>query len=97
MHGNTRATADGRKTRRFDDVLLEVRETFRVHAENGNRLAGIHFELTGEAVTECTGGAVGLKDRDLESDYRSWCDPRLNYAQSMEMAFLVSRLLRSER
>ena len=94
MHGNTRTASGGRKTRQFDDVLREVRETFRVHAEQESRLAGIHFELTADPVTECTGGAVGLSERDLASNYQSWCDPRLNYAQSMEMAFLVSRLLR---
>ncbi len=94
MHGNTFATETGRKTRAFDAILEELRESFAVHQALGSRLAGVHFELTGEQVTECTGGAQELRAKDLELNYESYCDPRLNYVQSMEMAFLISRFLR---
>jgi 3-deoxy-7-phosphoheptulonate synthase len=91
MHGNTQKTASGYKTRRFEDILAEVEESFRVHAELGSDLGGIHFELTGEDVTECTGGARGLDESGLARAYRSFVDPRLNYEQALEMALLVSR------
>ena len=94
MHGNTVTTGSGHKTRHFSDVLNELSETHAVHAENGSTLAGVHFELTGEDVTECIGGAANLEEADLPLNYQSYCDPRLNYAQSMEMAFLISGLLR---
>ena len=97
MHGNTVTAAGGRKTRAFEAVLGELDATFEVHRAAGSRLAGVHFELTGDEVTECTGGALGLGEGDLETNYESYCDPRLNYAQSMEMAFLISRFLREER
>jgi 3-deoxy-7-phosphoheptulonate synthase len=95
MHGNTITTGSGRKTRRFTDVLNELSETFAVHAENGSTLAGVHFELTGEDVTECVGGAVNLEESDLPLNYQTYCDPRLNYGQSVEMAFRISELLRA--
>ena len=91
MHGNTQKTASGYKTRRFEDILAEVEESFRVHAEMGSYLGGIHFELTGEDVTECTGGARGLDDEGLSRAYRTFVDPRLNYEQALEMALLVAR------
>jgi 3-deoxy-7-phosphoheptulonate synthase len=94
MHGNTTLTKENIKTRNFKDILSEIRETFAVHRECGTIPAGLHFELTGYNVTECTGGAVGLSDEDLGMNYQSFCDPRLNYTQSMEMAFLVSSLMR---
>ena len=97
MHGNTTTAAGGRKTRAFEAVLGELDATFTVHRSAGSRLAGVHFELTGDEVTECTGGALGIGEGDLETNYESYCDPRLNYAQSMEMAFLISRFLREER
>jgi 3-deoxy-7-phosphoheptulonate synthase len=97
MHGNTTTASGGRKTRAFEAVLGELDATFDVHRSAGSRLAGVHFELTGDEVTECTGGAVDLGESDLETNYESYCDPRLNYAQSMEMAFLISRFLREER
>lgn len=97
MHGNTTTVANGRKTRPFEAVLAELEAAFDVHRSAGSRLAGVHFELTGDEVTECTGGALGLGEHDLETNYQSYCDPRLNYAQSMEMAFLISRFLRAER
>jgi 3-deoxy-7-phosphoheptulonate synthase len=96
MHGNTETTSSGRKTRRFETILNEVEATFRIHHEHDSELGGIHFELTGENVTECTGGARGLADDDLERAYRSMVDPRLNYEQSMEMAMLVAHQLRND-
>jgi 3-deoxy-7-phosphoheptulonate synthase len=96
MHGNTvTAEAGRRKTRRFQDVLDELSRTFAVHRERGTTLAGVHFELTGDDVTECLGGARNLEESDLARNYQSYCDPRLNYEQSIEMAFLIARLMRS--
>jgi 3-deoxy-7-phosphoheptulonate synthase len=94
MHGNTVTSASGIKTRRFSDVLDELSATHDIHDRSGSALAGVHFELTGEDVTECTGGAARLEDRDLSQNYQTYCDPRLNYTQSMEMAFLIAGLLR---
>lgn len=97
MHGNTTTTQSGLKTRRFDRILSELEQAFRLHHELGSRLGGLHFELTGQDVTECTGGAQGLRDEDLVRQYETGCDPRLNYAQSLEMAFLAAELLSSGR
>ena len=97
MHGNTRTTETGRKTRPFDRILDELRQAFAIHREQGNTLAGVHFELTGDQVTECVGGSQQLAETDLELNYESYCDPRLNYVQSMEMAFLISRFLRPQK
>jgi 3-deoxy-7-phosphoheptulonate synthase len=94
MHGNTAVTETGRKTRNFDNILTELKESYTIHTENESLLAGVHFELTGEDVTECTGGAVNLSAKDLSRNYQSFCDPRLNYAQSMEMAFLIAKLIK---
>ncbi|MBT8144124.1 MAG: 3-deoxy-7-phosphoheptulonate synthase class II [Gammaproteobacteria bacterium] len=91
MHGNTESTATGVKTRRFDNILAEVQAAFRVHKEMGSYLGGVHFELTGENVTECTGGARGLTDTDLERAYKSTVDPRLNYEQALELALCIAR------
>lgn len=91
MHGNTISTATGVKTRRFEDVLGELEQAFAIHQECGSILGGVHFELTGEDVTECTGGARGLTEADLAIAYKSQVDPRLNYEQAMEMALLVAR------
>ena len=93
MHGNTVKTDSGFKTRRFDDILRELELAIDIHAANDSLLGGVHFELTGENVTECTGGARGLSDKDLGSDYQSLVDPRLNYEQSLEMALLVAEKL----
>ncbi len=90
MHGNTETTASGLKTRRFDNILAELQSAFRVHREMGSVLGGVHFELTGDDVTECTGGARGLEDVDLARAYRSTVDPRLNYEQALELAMLVA-------
>lgn len=95
MHGNTTTTPSGRKTRPFDAILEELQESFSIHQQMNSRLAGVHFELTGSQVTECIGGAEALGVEDLEHNYESWCDPRLNYMQSMEMAFLISQFLRA--
>lgn len=92
MHGNTQKTANGYKTRRFEDILQEVEASFRIHRELGSHLGGIHVELTGEDVTECTGGARGLDEGGLGRAYRSFVDPRLNYEQSLELAMLVAGL-----
>ncbi len=91
MHGNTESTSNGYKTRRFANILSEVEQSFDLHAAAGTRLGGVHLELTGEDVTECTGGARELKDVDLERAYRSSVDPRLNYEQSLEIAMAIVR------
>ncbi len=96
MHGNTRHTADGVKTRHFDDILRELEQAFSIHRACGGSLGGVHFELTGEDVTECLGGARNLSDADLKRAYRSEVDPRLNYEQSLEMAMLIARMLRPD-
>jgi 3-deoxy-7-phosphoheptulonate synthase len=90
MHGNTESTAEGIKTRRFDNILAELRAAFRIHEEMGSILGGVHLELTGENVTECVGGARGLKESDLARAYKSQVDPRLNYEQAMEIAMLFA-------
>jgi 3-deoxy-7-phosphoheptulonate synthase len=92
MHGNTESTADGTKTRRFDKIVSELESAFRVHEEMGSYLGGVHLELTGENVTECTGGARGLNDSDLARAYKSTVDPRLNYDQAMEIAMRIAGL-----
>jgi 3-deoxy-7-phosphoheptulonate synthase len=97
MHGNTEETSDGIKTRRFDKILSEIERAFEVHNRMGSVLGGVHFELTGEDVTECIGGSSGLSAEDLKRAYKSAVDPRLNYEQSLEMALLVGRLLRTQR
>ena len=94
MHGNTEKTDDGTKTRRFDNILGELEQAFDVHAAEGSHLGGVHFELTGENVTECIGGARGLSEADLGRAYKSHVDPRLNYEQSLEMAFSIVRKYR---
>ncbi len=92
MHGNTESTADGTKTRRFENVVSEVESAFRIHQEMGSYLGGVHLELTGENVTECTGGARGLTDGDLARAYKTTVDPRLNYEQAMEIAMRIAGL-----
>lgn len=89
MHGNTESTADGTKTRRFDNIAKEVDLAFKVHKANNSRLGGVHFELTGEDVTECTGGARGLADHELSRAYKTQVDPRLNYEQALELALRI--------
>ena len=95
MHGNTHTTASGIKTRRFEDVYSEVEQAFEIHRAMGGQLGGVHVEITGENVTECTGGASGLSEADLDRAYESQVDPRLNYEQSLELAFLIARKMKS--
>jgi len=90
MHGNTLTTEGGVKTRNFDDILDELTKAFEIHHRLGSVLGGVHFELTGEDVTECVGGARGLTEADLSRAYHSDVDPRLNYEQSLEMALLIA-------
>jgi len=90
MHGNTETTAEGYKTRRFDNIVAELQSAFRIHQEAGSHLGGVHLELTGENVTECIGGARGLKESDLARAYKSQVDPRLNYEQAMEIAMRIA-------
>jgi len=97
MHGNTETTADGIKTRSFDNILSELEQSFEVHRGQGSNLGGVHFELTGENVTECIGGARGLAADGLKRAYVSQVDPRLNYEQALEMAMRMSGHLRSGR
>lgn len=91
MHGNTESTESGVKTRRFESILTELEQAFEIHAASGGHLGGVHFELTGDDVTECIGGARGLAETDLDRAYRSHVDPRLNYEQALEMAFSIVR------
>src|SRR5215210_1707975 len=91
MHGNTEAISNGLKTRRFDHILSELEQAFDIHEGLGSYLGGVHFELTGEDVTECMGGARGLTEEDLQRAYRSQVDPRLNYEQALEMALRIAR------
>jgi 3-deoxy-7-phosphoheptulonate synthase len=97
MHGNTITSASGYKTRPFDRILQEVKSFFAVHADEGTYAGGVHLELTGKDVTECTGGARALTDEDLTDRYHTLCDPRLNAEQAIEMAFLLAELLKQER
>ena len=92
MHGNTESASSGLKTRRFENIVAELEASFRIHRELGSWLGGVHFELTGEDVTECTGGARGLTDADLARAYKSQVDPRLNYEQALELAMRISEL-----
>tara|TARA_R110001592_G_scaffold220245_1_gene474914 strand:+ start:114 stop:1487 length:1374 start_codon:yes stop_codon:yes gene_type:complete len=97
MHGNTIKSSSGYKTRPFDSVLREVREFFAVHAAEGTVPGGVHFEMTGQDVTECTGGVRAVQDEDLSDRYHTACDPRLNASQSLELAFLVAEELSARR
>nr|WP_295803476.1 3-deoxy-7-phosphoheptulonate synthase [uncultured Microbulbifer sp.] len=97
MHGNTEKSSSGYKTRNFDNVLREIRDFFAVHRAEGSHPGGIHLEMTGQHVTECTGGAWKISDEDLASCYRTQCDPRLNADQVLELAFSISELLRDGR
>lgn len=97
MHGNTRATSNGYKTRNFEEIRRELEDAFDLHAAHGSRLGGVHIEMTGENVTECTGGARGLDESDLPRAYETMVDPRLNYEQSLEIAFLIAAKMRQLR
>ena len=97
MHGNTVSTATNLKTRSFDAILSEVRSFFNIHAAEGSWAGGVHVEMTGQDVTECTGGAHRLTEADLSTRYETTCDPRLNAEQSLELAFLVAEELKQRR
>ncbi len=97
MHGNTISTAAKLKTRNFDAILQEVRGFFDVHAAEGTWAGGVHVEMTGRNVTECVGGAHRLTEADLSQRYETFCDPRLNAEQSLELAFLVAEELKARR
>jgi 3-deoxy-7-phosphoheptulonate synthase len=94
MHGNTESTKSGVKTRRFENIVSELDNSFHTHREMGSHLGGVHFELTGDDVTECTGGARGLAEGDLTRAYRSQVDPRLNYEQALELAMKIAAAAR---
>src|SRR5262252_202041 len=97
MHGNTITSASGYKTRPFDRILQEVKTFFAVHAAESSYAGGVHLEMTGQNVTECTGVARAITDEDLNDRYHTFCDPRLNAEQSIELAFLLAELLKKER
>jgi 3-deoxy-7-phosphoheptulonate synthase len=89
MHGNTIKSSTNYKTRKFDDILSEIKSFFNVHKQLGTHAGGIHLELTGKDVTECVGGTQNITDLDLQNRYHTHCDPRLNATQSLELAFLI--------
>lgn len=95
MHGNTFSASSGYKTRNFDAILREIQQFFTAHKQEGTHAGGIHLEMTGQHVTECTGGAYQISDDDLAQAYQTQCDPRLNADQVLEMAFLVSDYIKA--
>ncbi|NLX54929.1 MAG: 3-deoxy-7-phosphoheptulonate synthase class II [Planctomycetaceae bacterium] len=97
MHGNTVVTRSGLKTRSFDEILRELSLAFEIHEQSGSILGGVHFELTGDNVTECLGGARGLTEADLAQAYLSDVDPRLNYEQALEMAFCIAHRMNTKQ
>jgi 3-deoxy-7-phosphoheptulonate synthase len=97
MHGNTITAASGRKTRRFSDILAELETAFDIHTSADGFLGGVHFELSGDSVTECLGGARQLEEDDLERAYETEVDPRLNYEQALEMSLLIARRFQKRR
>ncbi len=97
MHGNTVKSSNGYKTRPFDRILAEVRRFFEIHQAEGTYAGGVHFEMTGQSVTECLGGAQAITEHGLGDRYHTHCDPRLNASQSLELAFLIAEMLKRER
>ena len=97
MHGNTYKAETGYKTRHFDTILEEIEHFFAIHKAEQTIPGGVHFELTGENVTECMGGARQISDTDLRKNYETACDPRLNNEQSLELGFLITDLLRNQK
>jgi 3-deoxy-7-phosphoheptulonate synthase len=97
MHGNTISAANGYKTRPFERILSEVDQFFAVHRAEGSHAGGVHVEMTGQNVTECTGGAMAISETDLMDRYHTHCDPRLNADQALELAFLMAERLKQER
>ena len=96
MHGNVIKASNGYKTRPFERILAEVRGFFAAHRAEGTFAGGIHIEMTGQNVTECTGGAVDVTELSLGDRYHTHCDPRLNAGQSLELAFLLAEMLNQE-
>lgn len=96
MHGNTIKSSNGYKTRKFDDILSEIKSFFRVHRSAGTYAGGVHFEMTGQNVTECLGGNQQISEINLEDRYHTHCDPRLNSSQSVELAFMIAQDLQKE-
>ena len=97
MHANTEKSSNGYKTRHFDKILNEVKTFFDVHAAEGSYAGGVHFEMTGQNVTECVGGADQITEENLGDRYHTHCDPRLNANQALELAFLVAEMLKKQR
>ena len=95
MHGNTLSTESGIKTRNFSSIYGELKSALEIHKNHGSFLGGVHLELTGEAVTECIGGSEELTEEDLNTNYTTYCDPRLNEKQALEIAFLVAEHYRA--
>ena len=91
MHGNTIKSSSGIKTRKFDDILSEIKSFFEIHRQIGTYAGGIHFEMTGQDVTECLGGNQQISELDLIERYHTHCDPRLNGSQSVELAFMIAQ------
>lgn len=96
MHGNTYRNSSGQKTRKYEDILNEIKSFWRIHREEGSIAGGVHLELTGDAVTECTGGSRRLRESDLHSNYQTTCDPRLNAEQAVEIAFAIAGILNQQ-
>jgi len=96
MHGNTETSPNGYKTRKFNNILGEVKQFFEAHQAEGTHAGGVHFEMTGQDVTECMGGAQAISEVDLKERYQTACDPRLNASQALELAFLVSEVMRDK-
>ena len=94
MHGNTVKTSNNYKTREFDKIMSEVRSFFEIHRAEGTHAGGVHLEMTGQDVTECTGGASKITEQNLKQRYETQCDPRLNADQALELAFLMADLLK---
>lgn len=97
MHGNTIKSPNGYKTRKFTDILAEVRQFFEVHKAEGTVAGGVHFEMTGQDVTECLGGAQAISELNLSARYHTHCDPRLNASQSLELAFLIAETIKKHK
>ena len=97
MHGNTITSTSGYKTRPFEVILQEVKNFFAVHAAEGSYAGGVHLEMTGKNVTECTGGVRAITEAELNDRYHTFCDPRLNAEQSLDLAFLLAALIKAER
>lgn len=97
MHGNTIKSPNGYKTRKFTDILSEVRQFFAIHKAEGTSAGGVHFEMTGQDVTECLGGAQAISELNLSDRYHTHCDPRLNASQSLELAFLIAETLKKQK